>query len=439
MKVKSLIVFFHIFSILSHPEPAVTSEQKAKAEAHFEIGTDSLERGYFKPRLRFEFPLKLGNVFIEMKYYQRANSKLEGEVDFWLNAGLEKKISNFVSFEVRINHMCRHLTSRRNPEVLDLNEVVAKFWLNKTNLRLGFGGGGYVGLNKNYRNLLHLNLVLLRILNTEFSAMAEFKFVNFEEILHEAELLYALNRSMDLYLKNTKHYEYDNRTYFGMKIKSGGEDDNYIYKFKFGTGLYPYYKTHKGVVENEINLEIFKTSVDRFIISMNAIIPIDRGDKPFKSWIDKMVYPLSVEYEKKLNDHLFSVVYCKYDIDMPANVDLKFDSSLGAGVGLRSQQNFERLTENVRFELFGGKNFTHSYDAAISFGVNTVKRSFNIGSDVKLRLNPEEFYGSFEIFGEFGKEICIRPFVAWERIFFLEDNKPSINRFLFGIELFRWF
>lgn len=64
------------------------------ARVHVEIGLDSLERSYYRPEFRFEFPLSIGTAFAEISYYQIVNSRLQGRIDYWVLVGLEKTLNH---------------------------------------------------------------------------------------------------------------------------------------------------------------------------------------------------------------------------------------------------------------------------------------------------------------------------------------------------------
>jgi hypothetical protein len=150
-------------------------------------------------------------------------------------------------------------------------------------------------------------------------------------------------------------------------------------------------------------------------------------------------YPLSLQYERKINKDLLAVGYCIYDITMPVDVDQPFTSNLGVGIGLRNQPFFEKLEKTVRYEVFGGPNFTHTYDAGANVGFNTIQRSLNFGANARARVNAATFDGSLTLFGEFGSEIKIRIFVSGETTKYFDEDTSTVSKWLFGLSLFSWF
>ncbi|MFB0566804.1 MAG: hypothetical protein ACETWK_14135 [Candidatus Aminicenantaceae bacterium] len=438
--IKCLVFFLclNLASFLAIAKPNDSNGQEGKAEVTVELGIDSLERKYYRPQLRFDIPLKFGLLFLESMYYQRINSKLQGEVDFWLRAGLMRNISDSVTFEASANHMCRHYFSRYYPDAYDFNELIGRFWLEKKRYILGFGLGTYFGGTADYKGLAVFNCQLPSILDSEFSLSAEIKLVNFDEIVYELEISAALDESADLFVRNTKHYEYRNTTYIGMRFKSGENGNSPVDYMRFGAGFYPFDDDYQAVVTKKVIFEFFKNTHTRALFTLDTVIPVLRSRVFLRRFKPEQIrHPLSVEYEKKATDNLFVYGYCEYDLVMPIDEDLEFESSLGIGAGLRNQYNFDLLIRKFRFEFYGGYNFTHNYDFGANIGYNTVQKPFNVGLEVHLRFNSEKSQNIFRFFCEFGNEVMIRPFVGVEQIVYFNSDKQSNHRFLFGVELFK--
>lgn len=71
------------------PKPVRTADFRA------EIGTDSLERRYYRPTFRFSFPVPGSPAWrwnAGLMYDQRMNGSLRGATDFWLSAGIERRL-----------------------------------------------------------------------------------------------------------------------------------------------------------------------------------------------------------------------------------------------------------------------------------------------------------------------------------------------------------
>jgi len=413
----------------------------AKAKAEVELGIDSFERRFYRPQLQFSFPLEKNLLFLKMLYYQRINSRLQGEVDFWLKVGLKRALAKNLILEASLNHMCRHISSVDYSKALDLNELVGRLWLSKNIYRLGFGLGIYLGGSASYHSLALLNFEFPKILNSEFTLLGEVKLVNYEEILHEIELSAALSKSVDLFIRNTRHYEYKNTTYLGIRLKSDGEAGDFIEHLRFRWGYYPFDSFYKALAAQEIKLEFFQTSHRRVLFSFQGIIPILESQGLFTGVFkpERLRYPLSVEYEKKAGPKLFVYGYWRYDVLMPIDVAEEFSSHLGVGIGLRNQTNFNKLYEKLRFEFFGGYNFTHRYDVGGALGINTLNKGFNLGAEFHFRVNPDQLKADIELYGEMGKGVKTRPFVRLERKHYFDLEDQSATKLLFGIQFISWF
>ncbi len=72
---------------------AAEEENPNKATLVVEYGLDSLERRYYRPIFRFDFPVRAGNLFAEVQYHSRMNGRLQGAIDYWVNAGVQKALS----------------------------------------------------------------------------------------------------------------------------------------------------------------------------------------------------------------------------------------------------------------------------------------------------------------------------------------------------------
>ena len=412
--------------------------QRPKATASLEIGADSLERRYIRPRLRFDFPVSFGLFYLDSDYYQRMNGQLQGEIDFWIDLGFSKALSRQWQLTLDLNHFCRHTTSFDYPNVLDANELRAEFWFDLSLFRLGLGGGTFLGGNAGYQNLVILNIDWYRILGSEFSFTAETKLVDFEEAFYEFELSIALDPSVDILVRYTRQYYYPKATYLGLRFNSRGKAGEFIDKVLFRGGIFPGDDTQKVFAENEFKLSFFRSQEKQVLLTFNGNIPIKRKDSFFGTFHpEEIKYLAALEYEKKIGAELFGVVYGRYSVHMPVDVDQHFDSSLGVGIGLKNQSHFKKLEKPVRFSVYAGHNFTHNYDTALRLGVNTVAQTINLGLDIQAELNPTWFVNSAEAFVEFGKEVKFRPYIAFEWTEFLDSNQ-TLTRFLFGIDLISW-
>ena len=426
--------------IISLSIPIWAQTNTPPASASLEIGGDSDERRFFRPRLRFNFPLSRGLFYFNMDYYQRINSRLQGEVDFWFSIGYQRSLSKTFSLEAEINHLCRHVTSRRQSGILDINEVVTKLRIHHAGIILGLGGGSFLGPSEGHNHLWVWDLQAPHLLDSEFSFGSEVKLIDFKKILYEFELACALDQSLDLFVRYSKHYAYSPLTYLGIRFKSAGKAGDYMGKYRFMTGVYPFYEAHKIIAENEFKLEFLKSPERRVLLTLHGIIPVLRKRNflgPFRP--EEIRYPLSMEYLRSITDGLWAGGYCRYHISMPLDIDEEFGSSMGIGLAVRNQIYFYRFDNPIRFELYAGHNFSHSFDIGFRLGLNSVAKPANIGGDIQWEINPDQWTGQIHIQAEFGREVKIRPYVGYQYLDWLKDNRASVGKLVFGIELVKFF
>lgn len=415
-------------------------QTNSDAQAHIEIGIDSNSRRFFRPRLRFTFPFLKGDLYAEMDYLQRINRDLKGEVDFWLSAGYIHPITDDIYLEGIIHHFCRHITSVKHSQILDVNEIVGKIFYRKPMFKLGFGVGGYLKDSEPYDNLLLMSIEFPHLLNSEFSFSGELKIVDLDMVLPTFELSCALNQNVELFIRHTKEYGYRPMTYTGLRLISQDKPDHYIKKLAFRAGANAFYDHYKVAANHEVRIELMDDLQRRLLLYMDAYIPIDNTSDffgPFRP--DKILYPFVMEYERKTNLGVFLSGYCRYEINMPVDIEEEFSSNLGIGLGIKNQHDFSRLNKNIRFQIFAGKNFTHKYDLQTCFGLNTTQGLVDIGVDLKIRTNCEQTVSGLEIFVLFGQKVDIRPFIMIQQTTFPQDPRSQDTRISVGLELIKWY
>jgi len=421
---------------------------KTNALAEFEFGGDSSARRYFRPSIKFEFNLfKQTNLFFSLSPYQVANKKLSGLVDFWIRGGILYNISDTADLEVSVNHMSRHITNFNTPYVFDVNDFIARAWFQmKKNLRIGFGGGLYLGDRwRDYGSdnlLLVGNLSYMHILGSEFSAIAEAKLINFNELLWEFELSAELNPNVDLFVKNIKHYPgyWPNPIfYFGLRLKNNAEEANdSVTKVKFRPSFYLGSDKYRGHSEQGIYFEFLKKETTAFALALNFDIHIFRGATMFAGTYrpETMNYfPLRLEYEKKIKN-IYAGVYCGNQVIQPMDVKAEPTTTISFGFLLRNQHHFEDLQRSLRYELLVGKNFQRSYELSARVGLNTTHKKVNFGIDAQLLAYSSYEQKSLELFSDFAlpNQIHIRPFAELRNI----SSNGSTGYFSLGVSFLKF-
>jgi hypothetical protein len=411
------------------------------ADAQLEMGIDSLQQKYLRPIFRYDFPLPDFTLFGEVMFHQRAGDQLRGAIDFWLSLGMRRNFSGNFSGEIRLNHMCRHLSCRENPDILNLNEVLARGWYRGKGFRFGLGYGIYTGGNLDYSFLLILNSEFPNIFGTELSFVGEIKSRDFTELLYELELSFALDKSTELFIRNSKYYQFENTTFIGIRMKAAGQFHSYLDSLKLSTGFYTHYENHKILVEGQFRMAFFKTEWRRLNFTLDFMAPIIRNHGFWGDFYpENMVYGFCLEYERTVNSGLFLSWYGRYNLDIPLDIGERFFSDLGTGIRLKNQTDFDRLDKAIRFELSAGYNFSYDYDLDAKLGFNLLElKRVRCDTDCHVRLNNTRFYSGFSIFAELGKTLSVRPFIRFD----ISDNHTvealAEVKFLVGVKLLKWY
>ena len=416
-----------------------TQTTRTQTGAYLEYGIDSFERAFFRPRLYFNLPLRFADFFVDAEFLHRMNSQLQGEVDFWIKLGGKKQISSLFSLEASLDHFCRHKTLRDYPRILDINELVGKCWLQLPFGALGIGGGTYLGTSNFFTGMLSADLQWNQIFETEFSARSQIKWVDLNRLYYEFELGFALQPGLDFFARKTKHYEYPQTTYLGMRLHSQGDLGTHLEYFRFRGSIISADEAYKVKAQEEFKLNLYETERRRLLLSLGADIPIKSGEAFFSTFHpDDVSYCVQMDYELKLQTHLAAYMYGLYDLLMPADRADSFSSSLGVGVGVRNQPYFERLDRTFRFDFSVGQNFKNTFDMRVRLGMNTLGPSARFGSNFRIDFDPDATHALLEVFAEFGNQVRFRPFLAYEHMDLFHRPESSLNRISVGIEMLGW-
>ncbi len=372
-----------VLGLLNIPASAQTDEDawtKSRAVVQTEIGIDSLQRRFYRPQFTLSWPLAVlggSRAELDVSYLQRINGSQEGAIDYWVRGGLETRISDTVSFEVSLNHFCRHLTSVLNPYVLNLNELVGRFWVRRDDIELGLGYGPYIGGSRGYDDIMILDFNLPRLLIPELSLETEWKWANFRDVYYDAALSVGLTRGADIFIRATHHYAYPATAYIGLRFRSDGAIGRIVDKLDLEAGVYPYFNMHKLLVSGGYRLEFLHGPERRFFIDVDFRTPILSGSGFLgQFWPDHMLYDIAAQYERTLPGRLYGGWYARYFLDMPVDKALRFRSGLATGLALRNQPDFNRLDKPVRFEIAAGYDFVFAYDLRVRLGAQVKPRGF---------------------------------------------------------------
>lgn len=437
-KIKKCLLFAAVYMICL-PFVFSAADSESQAAASLEIGADSLSRRFFRPTLEFTFPAGKGRMYFRIDYLQRLNRRLEGTIDFWLTGGFKKHLNEKLNLFIELNHMCRHETSRFNPEVLDINETAAGLSLEAENLNFKLGGGPYIGKNPAYRYLLLAGAHWRRIFHSDFSLNAEVKNINGSLILYQAELACAVHPGLDLFFRRERRYEYPDSSYLGLRFKSLSQIPGSIDKLSSRLNAVIFDRRHKVEADNEFILTLYQKKNKRLMLEITAQIPVLDTENflgPFRP--DEISYPISMEYEYKIHRNLRLLVYGRYVNSMPVDSALPYREHLGIGVGFRNQAYFDRLSKPFRIHFRGGTNFSKEKFAELKAGLNTRPDKTIWGTESRLHLLGDILNARWDIFFEFGSSIRIRPLLSWAKTWDLSTHL-SHTRLFAGIELLKWF
>ncbi|MDH4198586.1 MAG: hypothetical protein OEW05_14320, partial [Candidatus Aminicenantes bacterium] len=250
----------------------------------------------------------------------------------------------------------------------------------------------------------------------------------------------AMAEGVDLFVRNVRPYGLDPVTYLGLRFGSRGSAASFVDAYSFRLGMYPFFDGIKAVGDTAARLRFLDRPTSRLLISLAAIIPVQRGNAFFGRFRpDRIIYPVAVEYERCLPGGLYATGYFRYRVDMPIDVAERFDGRLSAGLGLRNQRHFERLERPFRFEVFAGREFDRGYEALGRAGLNTTGRRVDAGFEIYAFLRPGDREYRGELFVEFGDGVRLRPFVALEFLSLTPEEDPLKGKFLFGLTFFKWF
>jgi hypothetical protein len=421
---------------------------KARADFRFELAIDAFERRVYRPEFHFAWPFGAeakGRIAADLSYLQRTNGRLQGPIDFWIRVGYGQAVTDSVSIEASLNHFCRHVTSIDNPYVLNLNEVAGIVHIRKGSVEAGVGYGRYAGGSPGYRELLIFSLKAPHILVPELSFESEFKWVNFGSLFHEAGLSLAVGRGVDLFIRTARYYGLPSETFIGLRLSEGNGAPKSLESFRLGAGVYPFFNSHKLLVDGGFRLEIAKNENGRFLADLDFDAPILTGNGFFAQfWPDRMIYRARAQYEKPLSGGWSAAWYARYDVDMPADKAVGFLASLSTGLAVRNQPDFERLDRPFRIEAAAGIDFKYDYDLGLKLGVNTAKPgSANAGAEFRWQANSLREAAEFKIFADFGRDIAVRPFAGLKKISYAAGGTPGPSRFaeriIVGVGLYKWF
>ncbi len=412
------------------------------ADVAVEIGIDSRERRFYRPRFRLDWPLGKTSLFAEIRYDERINGRLQGAIDYWVMAGATRRLAPGLELEGRLNHFCRHQTGLATDYVLNLNELLARLWVGAGSFRLGVGGGGYTGGTDLHRRLLSLAAEASGVLVPELSLATELRWVDGDELLADAEMALALGRGVSLFLRHSRTYGFPALTFIGLRVSAAAGFQPLADRLLLACGVYLDDDRYKIYVQGDYRLKFLEGEGRRFFLHVSFHTPILSDGRFFaRFWPDRMLYDVGAEYERRLGRAARLAWYARYALDMPVDKDLPFGASLATGLALRNTADFARLDRRLRLEAHAGVSFRHDYDFGVKLGLNTRPgRRLVWGLDADGRLDGERLALEATLFAEGRGPVRLRPFLRWTRTDLRDGGHiPADCRVALGVGWSRWF
>jgi hypothetical protein len=449
LKKRCVLALAVIACALAAPRTVRSEESGSKprrtADFRAEIGIDSLERRYYRPAFRFSFPVLGAGSWrwnAGLMFDQRLNGRLRGATDFWISAGLERRIAGSWSLEAAVRHMCRHEFSRDNPVILDVNEVLGLLRFRQAPLELGLGFGGYIGKTGSYRRLATAIFAVPDFPMDGIALEGEIKWVDFREWLYEAGFSVALGPNTSLFLRGARTYAFPAAVYLGFRYSASRDGSKPLQSFRFAAGAVPFDEDYKLSAVGAYRLEAHRGPSSRLIFDMSFSSPILAGDSFFAQFRpDKLVHSLRGELEREVGRGLYGAWYAAYTVDMPADKDRPFAGSLATGLVLKNQTDFERLERTLRFDVAAGWNFKRHAELAVRAGVNTDPgKGAAAGADLSLRMwGRGRSHIDTRVFVDIGGAVSVRPFIGYRNGPSLSGEDPTGTFMLVvGVGLYTW-
>ncbi len=430
-----------VLALLPCARTAAAETRRSQAGLVVEYGLDSLERRYYRPVFRFDFPFRDGSFFSQVEYLSRMNGRLQGAIDYWVDAGVRKNLGDELTLELRLNHFCRHETLRDTRYVWNMNEILGQAILDRSGLTLALGGGGFIGGSSGYRQLATAGAEWRGFLLPELSLEAELRLVNFSRLYHEAGFSLALNKAVDIFFKNARHYEFRNTSYLGLRFRSDGAASAFLDVMKVLVGASPFDNEFKLEIEGGFKLEFFRNDFRRVALSVEFETPILNGDGFLAQfWPGKMIYDIGLDYERRITPVLLAAWVAHYRLDMPVDEDQSFAASLFTGLALRSQPEFDLLEQAVRYEVVAGYDFKRGLEAGGKLGLEIWKcRFMKVFTEMKGLVGARRLRLDFRLLAAGGGAVELRPYLGWKKELAVDPLQDTPGKFLLGLGFFTVF
>lgn len=447
-RLRILLAGLSVLACLGLPRESRAQTASDSPVSRFDVtfGLDSLERKYYRPEFHLALPFGeegRSRAFFDFSYLEKINGAMEGPIDFWIQAGFVSRLGKGFSVETSLNHLCRHVTSRDTPYVFNVNELIGRAWLRHGRFRAGLGLGTYVGGTPGYDTLGVFNLSGTGIFFPEISFAGQVKWVNFSELVFEAELAVALSPGVELILAEIKPYRLDRQTHLGVRFRSSEGTSRLLDMFDLSIGAYPFFDSYKMIVDGTFRLAFVREPDRRFFLDAGFESPVLTGSGFWGQFRpDRMLYAVSAEYQRPVG-RIWGSWYGRYFADMPVDKAVRFQAGAATGIVIRNQPDFFRLDKTVRVEIRAGFDLKFTYDFGLKLGLNTANRSgWNAGIEGRLEANDKRCHVEGRLFADIGRTLSLRPFLGLRRVTPLAGDASdwSFKRmFIAGVEFLKEF
>ena len=401
---------------------------------------------FVKPEFHLAAPFgeaERNRVFLNFSYLQKADFEMKGTIDFWVQTGVVTRFSETVSFEASINHLCRHRTSIFNGYVLNLNEAVGRIWFRRGGLEAGFGLGAYFNSSPSHDILLSFHIKKTDLFIPRLSFSGDFKWVNFDRFVHEADLAYSLLPGVEVIFASLKPHDLPRTMHFGFRFRSGSGDGKWFDGFQASAGVFPFYENYKLTVDGRCRLIPYENPSSRLFFDVAFESPILTGTGFWSAFFpDRMFYQVSAEWERAIG-RIFLAGYGRATADMPVDKDQPAAGGVSFGAAVRNQPDFDLLNGPIRFELRAGLDLKYDYDLGLKLGFNTVRPTgWDMGLEVRIEADGRQRLVEGRFFLDTGRDLFFRPFLGIRRMTRPADD-PVESRtdgiFEAGVQFLKWF
>jgi len=179
----------------------------------------------------------------------------------------------------------------------------------------------------------------------------------------------------------------------------------------------------------------------RVVAGVDFESPILNGDGFFAQfWPGKMIYDISLDYEKKIGPRLFAAWTTHYRLDLPVDDDLPFAASMFTGLALRNQPNFDELAQTIHYEVVAGYDFKRGLGLGGKLGLGVWKNNaLNVFTEKRGQVDADCLRLDFRLLASIGRGVELRPYIGWKKDLYLDPEREMPGKLLFGLGFFKKF